>query len=43
MTERCDFPLCFNPVADHGMCKAREQVRVSGSFVDDKHADGGHG
>lgn len=43
MTEHCDFPACVEPVADHGMCKAHERVRVSGSFVNDKHKDGGHG
>ena len=40
----CAFPACaLATVTDTGMCREHERVTVSGSFVNDKHRDGGHG
>lgn len=40
----CDFPQCPEPaVTDTGMCRLHDKVTVTGSWVDDKHADKGHG
>jgi hypothetical protein len=41
---RCDFPLCPEPARDDGtMCELHAHVVVSGSWVNDRHTDGGHG
>lgn len=41
---RCDFPRCLETAVTPGRtCTLHENVTVSGSWVDDKHADNGHG
>jgi hypothetical protein len=40
----CAFPACREiAITDAGMCDDHRKVRVHPSFVDDKHADKGHG
>lgn len=40
----CDFPDCPEPRRTKtGMCELHRNVRVSGSWVDDGHTEGGHG
>lgn len=44
----CCFPICSHPAttanrAAQPTCATHRAVVVSGSYVDDKHAEGGHG
>jgi len=37
MTAHCDFPACKEKPEPNGMCHDHRAVRVSGSFVKDRH------
>ena len=44
----CVHPICPDPAttrnrADQGTCHEHRLVVVTGSFVNDKHTEGGHG
>ena len=39
----CPVPSCGSNDSGQPMCVGHQRVTVSGSYVNDKHKDGGHG